>query len=148
MVTWRLINETSELRKWDSQLLQFNDHSIYQTLAWGEQRRMAGWHPYRWAAFDGATLAGAVAATFLRRGTELPAVGSLLVTDEFVASRPIMMQWNAFREKAGVDESLEFARVVQVVRAFVGPVLDTASRGVPFEAAWPPTGPWTEKEMA
>ena len=66
MVTWRLINETSELRKWDSQLLQFNDHSIYQTLAWGEQRRMAGWHPYRWAAFDGATLT-AMAQGLLKR---------------------------------------------------------------------------------
>jgi hypothetical protein len=98
--------------------------------------------------FDGAALAGAIAATFLRRGTELPAVGSLLVTDEFVASRPIVTQWNAFRAKAGVDESLEFATVVQVIRAFVTPVLDAVSLGVPFEVEWPPTGPWTEKEMA
>jgi len=98
--------------------------------------------------FGGVTLAGAIAATFLRRGTELPDVGSLLVTDEFVASRPILTQWNAFRAKAGVDESLEFAKVVQVIRAFGTPVLEAVSHGVPFEAEWPPTGPWTEKEMA
>jgi hypothetical protein len=94
-------------------------------------------------ALDGASTAAAFAATFRRRGTELPDTGALLVTDEFVTSRPVTVQWNAFRAKAGVDQALEFTTVVEVVRAFVTPVLDAVSLGVPFSAEWPPGGPWS-----
>ena len=99
-------------------------------------------------AFDGAALTAALAATFRRRGTEVPEVGLPLVTDEFVTSGPIVRQWNAFRSKAGVNESLEFAAVVQVIRAFVSPALTAVSRDMPFEAEWSPGGPWTDKEMS
>ncbi len=66
MVTWRWLNDAAALVDWDERLLDFDDHSIYQTLAWGEHRRALGWTPYRWAAFDGDTLT-AMAQGLLRR---------------------------------------------------------------------------------
>ncbi len=66
MVTWRLLDDATELADWDERLRGFADHSIYQTLAWGEHRRALGWTPYRWAAFDGATVT-AMAQGLLRR---------------------------------------------------------------------------------
>jgi hypothetical protein len=93
-------------------------------------------------AFDGATMAESFAATFRKRGTELPDAGAVIVTHEFVSSRPVTTQWSAFRAKAGVDKALEFATVVEVVRAFVVPVLDAVSAGVPFSTEWPAGGSW------
>lgn len=66
VVTWKLIAEARELADWDRNLLAFDDHTIYQTIAWGEHRRALGWTPYRWAAFDGPRMV-AMAQGLLRR---------------------------------------------------------------------------------
>ncbi len=65
-MTWRLLTDANELADWDRRLLEFDDHSIYQTLAWGEHRRALGWTPYRWAAFDGDKLTAMAQGLLLR----------------------------------------------------------------------------------
>lgn len=93
-------------------------------------------------AFDGEAMAESFAATFRRRGTKLPDPGAPIVTDEFVTSRSVTAQWSAFRANAGVEQALEFVTVVEVVRAFVTPVLGAVSAGAPFSAEWSLGGPW------
>lgn len=58
MPNWKLLTDESELAAWDRRLLGFEDYSIYQSLAWGEYRRTAGWIPHRWIAYgDGEVVA-------------------------------------------------------------------------------------------
>ena len=65
-MTWKLITDAQRLADWDRELLAFDDHSIYQTIEWGEHRAAAGWTPYRWAAVDGERTV-AMAQGLLRR---------------------------------------------------------------------------------
>lgn len=52
MGSWRLLLDDEARETWDRALLRLNDHSPYQTYAWGEYQRALGWAPCRWAAFD------------------------------------------------------------------------------------------------
>ena len=67
MVTWELLTDEAALNLWDENLSKFNDHSFYQTFAWGEYNRALGWQPHRWAAFDDAGEIVAMMQGMLRR---------------------------------------------------------------------------------
>lgn len=49
-MTWRLAAED----RWDADLALAADADAFQSSAWGEHRRRAGWLPQRWIALDGA----------------------------------------------------------------------------------------------
>lgn len=53
-IDWKLITDDEARRWWDVKLESFADCSPYQTFGWGNYRRSFGWHPCRFAAFDGA----------------------------------------------------------------------------------------------
>ena len=69
-------------------------------------------------AVDAGTLAAAIAATFARRGTQIPQGLPLGLTDEFATDRLKQTQWNAFLSKSRLaGPPLEV--VVREVRAFL-----------------------------
>lgn len=103
------------------------------------------WHLARQDAFDGPTLAEAVRATFARRGTPLPPVAPLALTDEFAADTRKQTQWRAFVRRGRLSDEAPLAEVVNLLRAFLLPVLDAARRESGLDARWQPGGPWIEE---
>jgi hypothetical protein len=94
--------------------------------------------------FEGPELARAIAATFARRRTGVPAELPLALTREFAAVEGKSSQWRAFvRRLPGVETHPELATVLQAVADFAGPALLAVGRGEAFERIWTPGGPWT-----
>lgn len=99
----------------------------------------------RTTAFDGSTLASAIAATFARRRTPLPAALPVALTSEFHENDAKRKQWNAFTARvAPSDEPLE--RVIAVLAPFLGPPLAHAAAPERFRMTWSPPGPWQERD--
>lgn len=99
----------------------------------------------RTSAFDGTTLARAIAATFARRKTPLPAAGLLPLglTAEFYEDDAKQKQWKAFTSRiAPTDEPL--SSVVALLAAFLGPPLAHAATPERFRMTWAPSGPWAQ----
>ncbi len=91
--------------------------------------------------FKGDRLAQAIAATFSRRKTKLPSVVPPALTDEFFRDSTKNTQWNAFLEKSELD-AVELVDVIQKLRSFLMPLLQTCAAGENFDKLWPPGGPW------
>jgi hypothetical protein len=93
--------------------------------------------------FEGATLGGAIRATFKRRRTELAAATPVALTDEFATNQMKVLQWQAFvkRGRFKLVES-NLATVVSAARDFLMPVVTATARGGKFTAHWPKGGPW------
>jgi predicted nucleotidyltransferase component of viral defense system len=75
--------------------------------------------------FDRALLARAIARTFARRKTAIPAEPFAL-TSEFYADRAKQAQWRAFLTKSGVDAPADFTVVGGVLRRFLQPLVELA----------------------
>lgn len=93
--------------------------------------------------FDGATLAGAVRATFHRRKTEVPATPPIALTSEFSRDRTKLTQWTAFVRRGRLVEDVPvFEQVVDVLHSFLWPVTEAINLGEQFGGRWAPGGPW------
>ena len=94
-------------------------------------------------AFDGAALAEAIASTFARRRTEVPRQLPLALSPDFAAIPGKASQWRGFtRRLVGRPPPPDLATAIDTLAAFAGPVLLAVGRGEPFDAHWPPGGPW------
>jgi hypothetical protein len=97
--------------------------------------------------FDGAILAHAIAETFARRKTDIPAALPTALTAEFYADNSKRRQWTAFTQRNRLYiEPRELSEVVTVVAAFLMPVLESLSDKRSFTAVWLPGGPWSERK--
>ncbi len=96
-------------------------------------------------AFQGASLARAIRATFGRRGTPLPASEPVVLTPAFLAAPERQTQWRAFLRRGRLDAPPDAAQLAAALRSFLVPVLAAAARGEPFEASWPAGGPWIKE---
>lgn len=85
--------------------------------------------------FDGAVLATAIRATFERRGTAIPPDAPLGLTDEFGLDEQKTRQWQAFLRKNNL-EPMPLTKVIDVLREFLLPVLDTLAAGEEFNRQW------------
>jgi hypothetical protein len=93
-------------------------------------------------AFDGRTLADAIAATFRARGTHLPdAIEDAVPPGFFTAAEPAA-RWTAYVGKNRLRAPAGFAAVGVEVRRFLGPVLDAATGRRDTPGRWEPGGPW------
>ena len=101
------------------------------------------WHLARHDHFDGPTLTEAVRATFERRSTTLPADAPLALTEEFATDEGKQTQWRAFIRRGRLSDEAALVEVIDVLRAFLLPVLNAAREGRPLDARWEPGGPWT-----
>jgi len=95
-------------------------------------------------AFEGARLAPAIGATFRRHGHALPEGIPAGLRDEW-AKGPIREElWRGFTRSLGPDfHGTVLADVVGRLRAFLLPPLDALRIGGPWDARWPPGGPWS-----
>lgn len=72
-------------------------------------------------AFDGRTLAEAVAATFARRGTPLPDGTPLALTPGFLADPARATQWRAFLRRGRLDAPPDAEDLASALRGFLVP---------------------------
>jgi predicted nucleotidyltransferase component of viral defense system len=98
------------------------------------------WQLARTFSFDGASLSRAIAATFERRGTPVPATAPVALSLEFVEERA--SQWSAFLERSHLVGSPDLADVVDLLVRFLLPPASAAAAGEPFPLRWPPGGDW------
>ncbi|MHB8793245.1 MAG: nucleotidyl transferase AbiEii/AbiGii toxin family protein [Thermoleophilia bacterium] len=95
--------------------------------------------------FDGQELAAALSATFSKRGTALPAVAPVALTDEFTRQSATTTMWSTYRRTLAasnieVPERLE--EVVSVITRFIMPAAAAAATGEPLEKSWLPDSGW------
>jgi predicted nucleotidyltransferase component of viral defense system len=92
--------------------------------------------------FEGERLARAIAATFERRRTPIPAETPLALTSEFHGDAAKRTQWRAFLRKGSVSETAELPEVVELIGALVMAPAAAARAGRSFGRRWPKSGPW------
>ena len=93
-------------------------------------------------AFDGKTLAAAIAQTFAARHTAIPA-DPVDFTEAFVQDKTKQTQWKAFlRKNRMVGEPDTFEEAVATVSLFLKPVIDCLVNNKNTPATWTPPGPW------
>ncbi len=95
--------------------------------------------------FDGDTLSRALAATFLRRKSDLPATVPTGLSEEFLSDSAKRTQWAAFirRTPLSVVED-DLAKVVRTLSRFLMPPCLAAATGTHFPQKWSKGGPWQE----
>lgn len=99
------------------------------------------WTLRQTTAFDMAPLRAAIEATLERRGTPMPTALPVGLTDSFAEDDSKQKQWAGFMRKMGDARGTpSLADVVELVRAFLEPVLIAASDIVADR--WPEGGPW------
>ena len=84
---------------------------------------------------DGATLALAMAATFARRGTALPAQPPIALTREFGEDEAKQRQWQAFLRKGRIDAGT-LAETVNLLHTLLWPVNQVAACASDANATW------------
>jgi hypothetical protein len=100
-------------------------------------------HLARHFPFDGGLLARAIAATFARRQTPLPAELPVGLTPTFAQDPAKQTQWSAFARRLGEMTLPGLPVVVAEVKEFSATPLQAAARSDPAPTVWqPPTGPW------
>ena len=77
----------------------------------------------RMSSFDDELVARAIAATFERRGTELPREAPIALTAAFHGDDAKRQQWRAFLRKSNADDLGDPPAVIAEVREFVLPAL-------------------------
>ncbi|NOX98610.1 MAG: nucleotidyl transferase AbiEii/AbiGii toxin family protein [Verrucomicrobia bacterium] len=107
--------------------------------------RMKDFYDLYWLSqhmsFDRAVLSGAIAATFARRGTELPEEAPLALTSEFASDPGKNTQWKAFLRK-GKLEAPTFPEIIPRLAGFLMPVIE--NKGV--QQKWEPGRGWVDGE--
>ena len=94
------------------------------------------------SGFEGKLLAQAVRETFRRRQTRLRLPIPAL-TQAFADQPGKQVQWRAFvRRHALSDGAPTFESVLERLRAFLVPVVETLAAGDAFDRYWPAGGPW------
>ena len=91
--------------------------------------------------FDGETMRLAVAATFTRRGVEIPGERPLALTSEFADDAQKKVQWAAFVRRARRPELADLSAIIATLDRFLWPVLQAAARGEPWPHIWS-NGAW------
>ena len=94
-------------------------------------------------AFDGATLAGAIGATFERRRTELPDTLPECLTSAFLSNPERVLQWAALIRRVGYDPAPGLAAVGGGLSEFLLPPVEALRARRGFHGGWPPGGPWS-----
>jgi predicted nucleotidyltransferase component of viral defense system len=105
-------------------------------------------------AFDGRPLAEAIAATFVQRGTTLPAHPPVALTPIFSEDAAKRQQWTAFLKRASpptINSDANFlplSEVVSALAAFLLPLLEYLRQDKlsSDKIHWLPGGPWQSTE--
>lgn len=94
-------------------------------------------------AFNGALLSAAIRATFMRRGTPIPAETPIALSPTFYQDAAKQVQWRAFLHKGRLEPTAPLlADVATILRTFLLPAAQAASVPISFDLYWPPGGAW------
>jgi len=95
-------------------------------------------------AFDGQLLVESIRRTFQRRSMLIPEQVPEGIADVFSHEAVNATRWKAFLRKSSLDQrvSLDLPAIVSEIRRFALPALNAARDVHPFDAHWPPGGPW------
>jgi hypothetical protein len=92
--------------------------------------------------FDGSILARAIRETFRWRQTTLP-LTPVAFSDAFAQDREKQAQWVAFIRRHRLEETpVTLYEAIQVIAAFLQPVIQALSEGQHFDRRWSPGSPW------
>jgi hypothetical protein len=95
-------------------------------------------------SFDGAQLAGAIAATFERRRTPITAAIPATLTTRYFADDARAEHWRAYLTRNGLPGApADLAVVGEQIQAFFGAPWSALANGHAFDLSWHPAGPWT-----
>jgi hypothetical protein len=86
-------------------------------------------------SLDGQTLARAIAATFTRRTTEIPAEPPLALRSEFSNDPAKQQQWTAFLSRNRLGK-LELAAAIELLQALLSPPTQVARTASTATARW------------
>lgn len=101
------------------------------------------WTLARGHAFEGPRVSEAIAATFARRRTPLPAAMPVGLTPVFTENPVKLTQWRGFQTRANViGPRPELRDVADLLADFLVAPMTAASSGLPFKQTWAPGGPW------
>jgi hypothetical protein len=93
--------------------------------------------------FDGEVLSAAIRATFRRRKTALPAEFPVALSQEFYDEPTKQRQWEAFTKRGRLKVAeTDLAKVVMVIRQFLGPAANAAANELVFKKQWSKGGGW------
>ena len=94
--------------------------------------------------FDGETMRLAVAATFERRGIEIPSERPLALTSDFAEDGQKRVQWTAFVRRTRRPDLHDLPTIIAALDRFLWPVLQAAARREAWPHTWTNGGPWKE----
>lgn len=102
------------------------------------------WMLSRAHSFHGLSLQEAITATCRRRKTALSSKTEVFAK-EFAGLAGKQTQWAAFLKKANFSDIPEdFSTIMEKIRTFLHPVINTIEKDARFNKYWPPGGPWQE----
>ncbi len=104
------------------------------------------WIIARQFSFDGVSLAAAVQATFNRRQTAIPNSIPIALSEEFSTDEHKARQWKAFLARSQLEgPDIGLSHVVNELRTFLMPILDSLVNAEDFNHSWENGGPWEAK---
>ncbi|NJM40317.1 MAG: nucleotidyl transferase AbiEii/AbiGii toxin family protein [Anaerolineae bacterium] len=92
--------------------------------------------------FDGDRLAGAIHATFERRGREALLEEPVAFAEAFIISTAKETQWKAFVRKNRLNDAPTWSVAVRAIRDWLTPILEPARTQQPFNFTWHPESGW------
>lgn len=93
--------------------------------------------------FDGATLAGSIAATFERRRAAIDAALPAALAPRFFADGTRAEQWRAYLTRNALPGApADFTAAGEHLQAFLGPPWSALAARADFPRVWRPGGPW------
>ena len=104
------------------------------------------WMLSRAVVFDGSELADSIAATFGRRGTDVPSSRPAVLSDDYAKRSESMTQWLAFVTRlgvSGIEAPDSLVDVVDEINVFIMPPSTAAAAGQPFSLKWVPGKGWS-----
>jgi hypothetical protein len=93
-------------------------------------------------SFKGRRVADAIAATFERRGTQLPKSSPSGLSDDFAGDQMANKRWQAFCRKNKM-ENLSLPEVVAWLWGFYGEPLACIAEAKPYQRVWEAERKWT-----
>ena len=92
--------------------------------------------------FESNTLAAAIHATFKTRRTTLRKSSPLVLRADFYELPAKQTQWRAFLRKSELKADSSLKEIIEVIREFVTPVVDSILKADEENKLWHPGGPW------
>lgn len=93
--------------------------------------------------FEGELLQSALRATFENRRSHFPNELPVALTDDFAANAMVLARWTAFIKRNRIERSKDLSVIVQQLRGFFGPIIESARGRNRFSMSWSKATGWS-----